>query len=104
MKCEPQGFKYGIYFVFSFFVSVCEHQKVLKGLLNLSINLLSIGGVKGREEITEKIWRLGRHVFVSLVKTHTHIARSALKTLCDRIITGNSLTQFTGEFCHIFCR
>ncbi|CAH0394573.1 unnamed protein product [Bemisia tabaci] len=82
---------------------VCEHQKVLKGLLNLSINLLSIGGVKGREEITEKIWRLGRHVFVSLVKTHTHIARSALKTLCDRIITGNSLTQFTeclASLCH----
>lgn len=79
-----------------FYFRLCDHEKVVEGLTNLAFTLLSVSGIKSKETILKKIWRIGRITLVSLIKKHRKISKNVLQNLTDRIITGCTSQQYTG--------
>lgn len=55
-----------------------------------------MSGIKSKESILKKIWRIGRITLVSLIKKHRKISKNVLQYLTDRIITGYTSQQYTG--------
>ncbi|XKL64421.1 hypothetical protein PGB90_004507 [Kerria lacca] len=80
---------------------LCEHDKVVVGLMNLGFTLLSVAGIKNKELMLKKIWRIGRIILVSLIKKHRKITKSVLQNLTDRIITGCVSQQYTDCLLHL---
>lgn len=89
-------FKFGYIFILLWFYRLCDHEKVVEGLTNLGFILLSVSGIKSKETILKKIWRIGRITLVSLIKKHRKISKNVLQNLTDRIITGCTSQQYTG--------
>jgi hypothetical protein len=71
----------------------------MEGMVNLAFILLGAKAPKGREAVAEKLWRFGIFVLVSLVKKHNKATATVLQQLTDCIITGQAVTQYTGEEC-----
>lgn len=81
--------------------SVAERDLVVEGLVNFSFALLGIGSALGRDSIAEKQWKLGIKILLKLVKRRRQIAPVILKTLENRIVTGQNVNQYIGNY--FFC-
>lgn len=81
--------------------SVAERDLVVEGLVNFSFTLLGIGSALGRDPIAEKQWKLGIKILLKLVKRRRQIAPSVLQTLSNRIVTGQNVSQYLGDFISI---
>lgn len=60
--------------------------------------LLGVGSALGRDLIAEKQWKLGSFILLKLVKRKRQITPEVIQTLNDRIITGQTVNQYTGNF------
>jgi hypothetical protein len=75
----------------------------MEGMVNLAFILLGAKAVKGRETVAEKLWKFGGFIVVKLIKKHNEATGTVLQRLVDCIISGQAVTQYTGEQCDITC-
>jgi len=76
---------------------------VMEGMVNLAFILLGAKAAKGRETVAEKLWKFGGFILVKLIKKHNEATGTVLQQLIDCIISGQAVTQYTGEQCDITC-
>ena len=69
--------------------------------MNLAFILLGAKAAKGRETVAEKLWKFGGFILVKLIKKHNEATGTVLQRLIDCIISGQTVTQYTGEQCDI---
>lgn len=86
-----------------FFSSLRERSSVMEGMVNLAFILLGAKAAKGRETVAEKLWKFGGFILVKLIKKHNEATGTVLQRLIDCIISGQAVTQYTGEQCDITC-
>jgi len=75
----------------------------MEGMVNLAFILLGAKAAKGRETVAEKLWKFGGFILVKLIKKHNETTGTVLQRLIDCIISGQAVTQYTGEQCDITC-
>jgi hypothetical protein len=75
----------------------------MEGMVNLAFILLGAKTAKGRETVAEKLWKFGGFILVKLIKKHNEATDTVLQRLIDCIISGQAVTQYTGEQCDITC-
>lgn len=73
----------------------------MEGMVNLAFILLGAKAAKGRETVAEKLWKFGGFILVKLIKKHNEATSTVLQRLIDCIISGQTVTQYTGEQCDI---
>lgn len=76
---------------------------MMEGMVNLAFILLGAKAAKGRETVAEKLWKFGGFILVKLIKKHKEATGTVLQRLIDCIISGQGVTQYTGEQCDITC-
>lgn len=81
-----------------FFISIEERDLVIEGLVNLAFIFLGVGSALGRDLVAEKQWKLGSKLLLKLVKRKRQIVPTVIQTLNNRILTGQSVSQYTGNF------
>lgn len=78
--------------------SLEDRDLVIQGLVRFAFILFGVGSALGRDIIAEKQWKLGSFILLKLVKRKRQIAPDVIQTLNDRIITGQSVNQYTGDY------
>ncbi|EEZ98882.2 Fanconi anemia group I protein homolog-like Protein [Tribolium castaneum] len=74
--------------------SAQDRDLVLQGLINFAFVLLGVGSALGRDPIAEKQWQLGSIILIKIIKRKRHTASIIVETLCNKIVTEQSVTQY----------